>query len=193
MVSGHRPLPAALRPIALLLIVLLSAAADPSFDPATGYRVAQYRGIVPGPPPGVSQVDARAVARLVDRHAAILVDVVPAEGGIRDPATGRWRLAKPAASIPGAAWFPEAGRGVPDSAIARWFLAGVRRLLQAHPRRSIVVFCLADCWMSWNAALRLHRAGIPVLWFGEGSDGWRDLGRALKPVTPFPPEDRPPE
>jgi len=28
-----------------------------------------------------------------------------------------------------------------------------------HPRRTLIVFCLADCWMSWNAAWRLSHAG----------------------------------
>lgn len=178
--------------IALLLLLAKQVAAQELFDPVTGYRVSAYRGIVPSAPPGVSRIAAPALARLVDRHGAVLVDVVPAEGGVRDPATGRWRLARPVSSIPGAAWFPEAGRGRPDPAIERWFLSGVAALVDARPGRPVVVFCLADCWMSWNAALRLHRAGYPVLWFAEGSDGWRDLGRALKRVAPYP-EDPTPE
>jgi len=28
-----------------------------------------------------------------------------------------------------------------------------------HPRRTLIVFCQVDCWMSWNAAWRLSRAG----------------------------------
>jgi len=56
-----------------------------------------------------------------------------------------------------------------------------------HPRRTLIVFCLADCWMSWNAAWRLSRAGYrDVRWFAEGADGWRDLGRPLAPMIPFP-------
>ncbi|MCU6454567.1 rhodanese [Sphingomonas sp. A2-49] len=181
----------------MVLARLLAAAAllaapvqDAAFDPASGYRIAAYRGIVPGPPPGVPRIAAAAVAAL--RERAVLVDVAPAEGGVRDPVTGDWRLARPAVSIPGAHWFPEAGRGRPDPAIERWFLAGVRTLAARRPGRPIVVFCLADCWMSWNAALRLHRAGLrPVLWFGEGSDGWRDLGRRLAPVVPYRAAIRP--
>ncbi len=159
---------------------------DSAFDPATGYRIADYRAVVRTSPPGVPRVDARGVAALVDRGQAILIDVVPAEGGVRDPATGAWRLARPNASLPGAAWFPEAGRGRPDPVIARWFDDGIARLHRRHPKRSIVVFCLADCWMSWNAALRLSRAGYPrVLWFADGTDGWRDIGRGLVPVIPY--------
>ncbi|URW76335.1 rhodanese [Sphingomonas donggukensis] len=172
--------------VGVALAAVPASAHDGAFDAATGYRISGYRGVVPGPPPGVARIDAKGVAALVDRGGALLIDVVPAEGGVRDAATGTWRLARPAVSIPGAAWFPEAGRGVPDPAIARWFAGGVATLHRAHPRRAIVVFCLADCWMSWNAALRLSRAGYPrVLWFGEGADGWRDIGRTLVPVTPW--------
>jgi len=160
-------------------------AQDARFDPVSGYRVSEYRGIVPGPPPGVARIAAGEVARLVDAHRATLVDVVPAEGGVRSP-NGTWRLAREERGIPGAAWFPEAGRGRADPAIERWFLAGVARLRARHPERTIVVFCLADCWMSWNAALKLKRAGhVDVRWFAEGADGWRDLGRPLVPMLPF--------
>ena len=162
---------------------------DTAFDPASGYRIAAYRGVVPGPPPGIARITATAVAALGDK--VILIDVVPADGGVRDPKTGRWRLARPAASIPGAHWFPEAGRGVLAPGIERWLLDGVRTLARRHSGRPIVVFCLADCWMSWNAALRLHRAGVrPIRWFAEGSDGWRDLGKPLAAVAPYQPKVR---
>ena len=179
-----------LRLFAAVALTILPAQ-DAAFDPASGYRITAYRGVVPGPPPGITRITAPAVAALGD--AAILVDVVPAEGGVRDPLTGLWRLAKPATSIPGAHWFPEAGRGVLAPGIERWFLDGVRSLARRHPGRPIVVFCLADCWMSWNAALRLHRAGVrPIRWFAEGSDGWRDLGKSLAVATPYQPSVTPP-
>lgn len=167
------------------LFTRVATAQDVRFDPVTGYRIAAYRGIVPGPPPGVERIGAAAVARLVDAGRATLIDVVPAEGGVRG-VDGVWRLAREERGIPGAAWFPEAGRGRPHPAIERWFLSGVRSLQARRPRQPLIVFCLADCWMSWNAALRLRRAGFRnVRWFAEGADGWRDLGRMLEPMTPF--------
>lgn len=156
-----------------------------AFDPDTGYRVSAYRAIVPGPPPGVKRIGVVEVAKLADAKRAILIDVVPAEGGVRGP-DGHWRLARGGSGIPGAYWFPEAGRGAADPAIERWFLAGVTTLRAKQPRAPLIVFCLADCWMSWNAAWRLKRAGFAdVFWFGEGADGWRDSGRRLVPMTPY--------
>ncbi len=176
--------------LALSILAFATGAASPPdgvvFDPATGYRIASYRAVVSPPPPGVRPIDAAAVARLVDEGRATLIDVVPAEGGVRLP-DGTWRLAREQRGIPGAAWFPEAGRGAIDQAIGRWFLSGVARLHARAPQRTLIVFCLADCWMSWNAALRLKRAGFrSVRWFAEGADGWRDLGRPLVPMAPFP-------
>ncbi len=172
--------------VRLFLACLALVATDaPPFDPVTGYRIAHYRATVPQPPPGVPRVDAAGVVRML-KKGITLVDVYPAEGGVRDAATGRWRLAAAHATIPGSAWFPEAGRGALDPAIERWFLDGVAALARAKPDRPVVLFCLADCWMSWNASLRLKRAGVRrVHWFPEGTDGWRDLGRPLVPAVPY--------
>ncbi len=173
----------------LLSLAILLAAQAGSFDSDSGYRLSGYRGVVPGPPPGVPRIGAARVAALADARAAVLIDVVPAEGGVRGP-DGRWRLAREERGIPGAAWFPEAGRGRIDPAIERWFLAGVGALHARRPTAPLIVFCLADCWMSWNAAWRLKRVGYArVYWFAEGADGWRDLGRPLAPMTPY--EERP--
>ena len=161
----------------MALIALAAAAPDARFDARSGYRNADYRGVVPAPPPGVARIDAAAVAALVDAGRATLIDVVPAEGAVRT-ADGHWRLAREQRGIAGAAWFPEAGRGAIDPAVERWFLRGVARLHAAAPRATLIVFCLADC---------LRRAGYRrVRWFAEGVDGWRDLGRPLVPITPYP-------
>ena len=117
---------------------------------------------------------------------ALFIDVTPAEGGKR-LADGTWMLGEPRLSIPGAHWFPEAGRGEPDPAIAAWFGRGMTRLSHRRKDRMAVIFCLADCWMSWNAARRLAAQGYTnIWWMAEGSDGWRAMGKPLAPVTPAP-------
>lgn len=171
--------------LAALAVTGLAAAPPDLFD-AEGYRTGGYRGVVPSAPEGVARIDAAGVARLIARGNAVLIDVTPAEGGSYDPKTGEWRLATPRASLAGAHWFPEAGRGRPDPRIGRWFMTEVAALARARPCATLVLFCLADCWMSWNAALRLRRAGFSrILWFPEGSDGWREAGRPLVQVRPY--------
>jgi PQQ-dependent catabolism-associated CXXCW motif protein len=172
----------------LLLAPLLLAAApaqwrqSPWHDPMTLYRIDRLRSPVPAPPEGVAMLDAAAVARLAPR--ALLVDVTPVLNGRRDPASGRWQLPGPALSLPGALWFPDAGRAPGDAATITQF---VQMVTARAGRRRLIVFCLADCWLSWNAALRLHRAGLAVAWFPGGRDGWAAAGRPLVPVLPVPP------
>lgn len=168
---------------ALLLVFAAPLSLDPLFDPVTGYRIASYRGVVDRVPHGVTRIDTAHAAALAGR--ALFLDVSPAEGAIREIG-GHWRLARPHQSIPGAHWFPEAGRGVPPPGIAAGFDAGVIRLTRGQRDRRIVVFCLADCWMSWNAALRLKRAGYTrVSWFADGLDGWKEQQRPFTEILPF--------
>jgi PQQ-dependent catabolism-associated CXXCW motif protein len=172
----------------VLLGVLLGCSApvmaeEALFD-AQGYRIAHYRAPVDRAPEGTFRIAPSAAARLRPGGDALFIDVMPAEGGVRD-AAGRWRLAKPHDTIPGAHWYPEAGRGVLARGIGDWFERGIVRLTGGRRDRMIITFCLADCWMSWNAAKRLRALGYRnVWWLAEGGDGWRDLGLPLVPAQP---------
>lgn len=174
---------------AIVVAVLLATGAGPAhgqqaFFNAQGYRIAHYRAPALKPPEGAGRIAPEAAAQLRPDRDALFIDVLPAEGGHRE-ADGRWRLAQTHRSIPGAHWFPESGRGELAPGIGPWFERGIARLTGGRRDRMLVVFCLSDCWMSWNAARRLHALGYRNLWWlAEGSDGWRDLGLALAPVTP---------
>lgn len=148
------------------------------FDPVTGYRIASYRGVIREAPPGVRRFSDVDAARAHERGEVLFVDVTPADGAVRDPASGAWRLAEPHDTIPGAHWFPEAGRGPANPVVDQWFVDGLKRLTHGSRRRPIVAFCLADCWMSWNASWKIRRLGYrDVGWYANGIDGWRDMGR----------------
>jgi PQQ-dependent catabolism-associated CXXCW motif protein len=169
--------------IPALLLASPGLAQGPLFD-TDGYRIAHYRAPVRQPPAGVGRIAPAAAAQLVADRDAIFIDVLPAEGGHREP-DGRWRLASPHESIAGAHWFPEAGRGQPDPAIAQAFAKGIARLTQRQGGRMLILFCRADCWMGWNAAKRLRAMGYGnIWWLAQGTDGWRDLGLPLAPVRP---------
>lgn len=160
-------------------LMLVAALQGGDFD-AAGYRIARYRGVVAAAPAGVVRIDADA-ARALQRRGARLIDVTPADGGHWDAARREWRLAEAHATIHGARWLPEAGRGDAPPGVIAWLL----RAAPMNKRAPVVVFCLADCWMSWNAARRLVAAGHrDVRWFAEGIDGWRERGWPLVPAAP---------
>lgn len=184
----------------LVLIVLLGVLAAPLagestasiqqrradlFDPLTGYRIARQRAPTPDDiPPPATRIDAEAVARLIG-EGALLLDVFGAQSSRFDELDGTWLVSKAHHSLPGAVWLPEVGRGRLSETMQDYLARNIARLRQGD--RPVVVFCVADCWMSWNAAQRLAAMGVaPVFWFREGTDGWREAGRALHPVEPVP-------
>lgn len=169
--------------IAALLLPAPALAQDALFN-ADGYRIAHYRAPVHRAPPGVGRIAPPAAAQLRPDRDALFIDVLPAEGGHRD-ADGRWRLATAHASIPGAHWFPEAGRGELAPGIGDWFMQGIARLTEGRRDRMLILFCRSDCWMGWNAAKRLRSQGYAnIWWLAEGVEGWTDLNRPLSRVDP---------
>lgn len=161
------------------------AATPPELFDAEGYRTAHYRAPVDrSPTPGV-QITLEQVLRLKPGVDALFIDVLPAEGGVRDAATGKWTLAVPHQTIPGAAWHPETGRGHPEAVLWQGLRKAVVVARARHPRFPVVLFCRSDCWMSWNATRRLADEGFgQVYWFAEGIEGWHEAGRALVPARP---------
>jgi len=176
-------------PLFAIIALMLAPVADHNgdFDSVTGYRVAHYRGVVAAPPEGIRRIDSAETAML-HRRGAVMIDVSPAPGGVGNPAKGELRLSEPHVTMRRAHWFPEAGRGDAGADVDQWLIEGVGRLAHNDRHRTIVVFCLADCWMSWNASLKLHRAGFTdVRWFADGLDGWRDRDGPTQPATVAPP------
>lgn len=158
----------------------------PGTDPATGYRMDKYRAPTPETAPeGARRIGTAEVKALLG--TAVLVDAMAARGGGFDPKTGLWRLAEPRSDIPGSIWLAEVGRGAVDPAIDRYFRAALTAATGGDPAKPIVFYCLADCWMSWNAARRAVGYGYTsVLWYPEGTDGWTEAGGTLVPATPLP-------
>jgi len=91
----------------------------------------------------------------------------------------------PHRDIPGSLWLPDVGRGALSLALEGFFQRALEAATDGDKDAEIVFYCLADCWMSWNATKRAASWGYTRLyWYREGTDGWE--------AAKLPIEDREP-
>lgn len=181
----HRPLGCLLT--ALLVSAAHHAAAHSHLDPVTGLRIAQYRAPTPPSVPGGTTITLETLQILVRDQRAVLLDVTPSEGAGPDPATGVWHVPKPHLNMPGTTWLPDIGKGNLTPALETYFQTNLKALTGGDKSRPVVIYCQADCWMSWNAVQRAAGYGYTALyWYPDGTDGMRDWDIPLAPATPVP-------
>jgi PQQ-dependent catabolism-associated CXXCW motif protein len=157
------------------------------FDPETGLRIARYRAPTPTDAPGARVVDCAGLVAAIAAGAALMDVALDGAGAFFGWPEG-WLGATPRATIPGALWVPGAGEGRLGPEASRYLEGALARLTPPARPRPVVAFCFADCWMSWNAALRLAaRGGAEALWYPLGVDGWIEGGGGLARVAPFAP------
>lgn len=169
--------------VALFGLAASSAQAQ-DFD-GEGYRTARYRAPVSAEVAPARRIALADALKLEPGKDALFLDVMPVDGGVREPASGAWRLSVGHETIPGAQWHPETGRSPVDVALWHALVDAVADARKDRPDLPVVVFCREDCWMSWNAARRLASAGVKdVFWLAEGTDGWHAAGRGLVAALP---------
>ncbi|HIC67327.1 MAG: PQQ-dependent catabolism-associated CXXCW motif protein [Paracoccus sp. (in: a-proteobacteria)] len=173
---------------AMALLLAFAASASAEVPEPEGYRGAPYGAPVPASLQGAEVIDA---ARAIDLHdqGAAFIDVYPRTRKPQDLPEGTIWQEPRHDTIPGAIWLWDTGyeRLSPDEeARLRNGLASASGGDRSAP---LVIFCRADCWMSWNAAKRAVAMGYDaVKWFPGGTDEWQqasdaDLVAAV-PVTP---------
>jgi PQQ-dependent catabolism-associated CXXCW motif protein len=160
----------------------LSAPPEPQ-----GYRTENYRAETPARVPGGTVLDTAAAQRLWRAGGAVWIDVLPAPHRPPNlPAASVW-LPVPRRDIPGSVWLPDIGRGDLNPRLEGYFRASLARLTKGRPEAPVVFYCLANCWMSWNAAKRAAKWGYRrIYWYRDGTDGWQAAKLPLavaKPVT----------
>lgn len=151
-----------------------------------GYRMEDYRAPVPTTLSGARVLDTAAAAALWKAGGAVFVDVLPKPPRPKLPLGTVFR--QPARQhIPGSVWLPDVGYGALAAPMADYFRDNLARITAGDTARSIVFYCLADCWMSWNAARRAVEWGYTaVAWFPEGTDGWIFEGLPTEEGHPVP-------
>ncbi len=183
-----------IRALALLAALLLAGqapAAEPLPREPAGYRTGLLRAPTPATLDGARVLDLPALEAAI-ADGAVLIDVGPAAVKPDDfPPDRVWLPSH--RSIPGAVWMPGAGLGddLPPER-AELLLRQVAELTAGDPSRPVVVFCLPDCWASWNLGKRLVRAGYTaVSWFPGGVDAWQ-VDHPTAALQPLPGWDTAP-
>jgi PQQ-dependent catabolism-associated CXXCW motif protein len=154
-----------------------------------GFWTGPINSPVPKTISGGKVIHARKLAALLKGGSAVVVDVSNAP---RRPenlaASSRW-LPVPHPAIPGAVWIPGAGLGEPPAPVDKYYRERLAKATGGDLERTLVIYCHAKCWLSWNGARRAIQYGYHhVYWFPDGIEGWR---KAKLPTTVVEPEATP--
>lgn len=156
-------------------------------------KVENYRGLpyhaptTLKPPAGVKIISASQLKELLSKNnRPILIDVYGAI--FREESLdfdGAWLVSSPRQNIPGSVWLPNVGKQQLKVIVKQYFEINLKKLTSNNHSTPIVIYCIEDCWMAWNAAKRAHEWGyVNVMWFREGVDGWNDIDEKLQESQP---------
>ena len=171
---------------AALIASFPAAAGDAILEPDS-YRQTDYRAPTPTTLKGARVLTTDEAAAMWRAGDAAFIDVLPQPprpAGL--PADVVWRD-KPRFDIPGSLWLPDIGRGALSPELEAYFRDHLDAATGSGRDAAVVFYCLADCWMSWNAAKRAASWGYArVYWYPDGTDGWEAAGLPLAEAEPAP-------
>jgi PQQ-dependent catabolism-associated CXXCW motif protein len=172
--------------VAAFALAFLIGAADAPPEPDS-YRMDNYRAPTPATLRGATVLSTDEAHAHWEKQDAAFVDVlpqVPRPAGL--PASTVWRD-KPREDIPGSIWLPDTGYGALAPVMQQYFEQSLTQISGSDRDRMLVFYCLASCWMSWNAAKRALSIGYRnVAWYPDGTDGWAAGHLPLELRTPVP-------
>jgi PQQ-dependent catabolism-associated CXXCW motif protein len=173
---------------ALVLVAAMSGRALAQVPEPQDYRGEPYNAPVPATLSGAEVIDAE---RAVELHAdgVAFVDVYPRTTKPEGLPEGTiWREPRHQ-TIPDAIWLWDTGYQRLSADEEARLRDGLHDATSGDPAAPVVIFCRADCWMSWNAARRAVAMGYTgVKWFPGGTDEWQDaLGPDLVSAEPVAP------
>ncbi len=161
------------------------ASADTALFSSDGYRIDRYRSPTPQTAASARTIGPQELQALRrSAPAPLVIDVINLEFR-----AGRFLLTEPHASVPGAIWLPNTGKGDLDESWRDYLLDNVRARTAGRRDHPVVVLCKSDCWLSWNATRRLAEAGYSQLyWLRDGIDSWQNAGHPSVIIEPVPPQ-----
>ena len=173
--------------LASLLLAVPSLAQQQISEP-DGYRTENYRAPVPATLSGARVLSTQEAEAIWRAKSGIFIDVLPRPPKPKNLPEGTVWRDKPRLNIPGSMWLPDTGYGALAAPTESYLRQGLAHASGGNRQAQLVIYCQADCWMSWNAAKRALSYGYPnVAWYPEGTDGWE---RADLPLDQSQPEPR---
>jgi len=167
------------------------AFAQQSVPEPDDYRTDDYRAPVPATLAGARVLTTAEAEAIWRAKTGVFIDVLPRPPKPKNLPPGTIWRDKPRFNIPGSVWLPDTGYGRLAPPTEDYLRRGLARASDGNSAALLVIYCQADCWMSWNAAKRILSYGYSgVAWYPEGTDGWE---RAKLPVAAAKPEPRPDE
>ncbi|MES9945105.1 MAG: PQQ-dependent catabolism-associated CXXCW motif protein [Candidatus Thiodiazotropha sp.] len=156
-----------------------------------GYRISLFRAPVPDSVPAGTTIDTEQLHALIQQHQPLLIDVLPAPVKPKDRPDNLLWLPPARQNISGSHWLPNVGYGALSMELDSYFKENLQRLTEGDKSRMIVIYCLADCWMSWNAAKRAAKeyGYTNTYWYPDGTTGWEAAGLAVENSLPIPMEN----
>jgi len=140
------------------------------------------------PPIGVKRISASELKKRLDSlNTPILIDVYGAI--FREESLdfdGAWLVSTPRKNIPNSIWLPNVGKQTLKPVVEQYYRDQLKELTNDDKAAQLVIYCIEDCWMAWNAAKRAVEWGYSnILWFREGVDGWTDNNWMLQTNEPI--------
>jgi PQQ-dependent catabolism-associated CXXCW motif protein len=178
--------------VAVCLALMAGVLAGPAhaaevIDEPEGYRLEEYRAPTPATLRGARAIGTDEAEKIWRGNSASFVDVMPRPPRPRNLPEGTVWHDKPRSNIPGSVWLPDTGYGELAPSMAEYFAEGLHKATNGDRARLVVFYCLANCWMSWNAAKRALALGYSnVAWYRDGTDGWLAGNLPLQAATPEP-------
>lgn len=175
------------RLIVLVVVALPSVSYAQGVEEPLGYRMEAYRSEVPASIEGGTVVDTDTAFALWKAGRTAFIDVLPRAPKPKGLPEGTVWRDKPRRSIPGSLWLPNVGYGEIAEQTDAYFRRGLAEATDKDRQAAVLLFCLEECWMSWNAAKRALEYGYAkVFWYPEGTDGWLAAGHPVETVLPVP-------
>lgn len=165
--------------LAVAVFLLIAGTAQAQVPEPADFQGEPYRAPVPATLAGARVVSPSEAVALHQQGVAF-IDVLPRQIRPENLPKGTIWRAPPHLTIPGALWLHDTGYQRISPVEGARLAEGLARASHGDKAAPLVIFCKADCWMSWNAAKRAVALGYSgVIWFPEGVEGWQAQGGKL--------------